>query len=72
MRSHVIEGDLLSIQNGIDSHEAGVGVNTKSTNRILVGTRPCYIVLELSNLILIRVQLKSKYTNTMNPSGKLK
>lgn len=40
MRSYAIEGDLLSVQNGVDFDIAGVLVDPESTYRRLVTTRP--------------------------------
>lgn len=39
--SYIIDCDLLSIQNGVDSHITSVGVDRKYANRWLVSTRPC-------------------------------
>lgn len=37
--SYTIEGDLLSVQNGVDFHKASVLVDTKYAFRGLVNTR---------------------------------
>lgn len=51
--SYIIEGNLLSVQNGMDFHVASESVTTKYTLRGLVNTGPRQVIQDLCEVLLI-------------------